>query len=324
MGRRITVVAAAMAVAVFSGPAFGQIIGAAGRGKIEWHSGYFPWNTPPGGIRLPPLPFLSAPLPLVLPNVFHLSPFGYAEGSGALGIAANAANYRVIIPGPPITHLLQLQSRPSLAATLDFQFDTVFRLGGGFPVHVARVAYPVIGTNGPGLGSSVRAQIFGQIWGLNAAGQVVWTRFLGDQFLTVRLGPFARLLAAQAIVPATPAGGRIVARGFLRLQASGRPIFFGAAGAPMSRANNLQADSSGTNVNGLSKDANGTDVCTAISLNGEPAGVGLPIMGLDPCLADIPDDVPHEDFPDDLQALLDSVDPPVEDLIYPDQDACTE
>lgn len=325
MCRRIGVAAVAIAVAVSAAPASGQIVGGGGRGRIEWHSGFFPWQTPPGAIRIPPVLFATAPLPLVLPNVFHLSPFGYAEGSGALGVAANAAQYRVIIPAPPITHLLQLQSRPSLAATLDFEYDTFFRMGaGGFPAHITRLAYPVVGINGPGNGSFFWARGSAQVFGFDNANRLIWVRNLQFNFLDIVLGPFARLLSSQAPVPATPAGGRIAVRGFLRFQALGKPPLFGAAaGKGISNGNNALVDLNGANGSGMSKGINET--CTDIMVNSGAADGGLPVMGLDPCLPQIVDNVPPEDYPQDLLQLVDSMaDTPFEEVTYPDQEACTE
>lgn len=115
-------------------------------------------------------------------------------------------------------------------------------------------------------------------------------------------------------------------RGFLRFQALGKPPLFGAvAGKRMSNGNNGLVDLNGADVSGMSKDVNGAEACTPISVDGGVPDGGLPVMGLDPCLPEIVDNVPPEDYPDDLLELVKSMaETPFEEVTYPDQEACTE
>jgi hypothetical protein len=216
---------------------------------------------------------------------------------------------------------MQLQSRLALPAELQFNFDGVFRIGpGGFPAHIVRLYYPVVGNNGPGRGSFVRGDAVAQVIAFNNAGIPVWSRTLASSVLQLGLGPFVRILLNQQAVPASPPGFLAV-RGFLRFRAAGRPLLLGPAAGKRS-----ESVSQNLGVNGDG------GACTMVPLAPVSQGGevdGLPIMDvMNPCVP-LPDDTvavvdPTPDEEGDIDGSADPTDDEGED--YPDDDTsiCTE
>jgi len=232
MNRRWTWGIALLLCLALTVPASAQIVGAGAGGYINFKSGFPPLNASPGFVTTG-----QQRVPVNGPYLFlqrwHLSPQGYAEGGTAIRVLQAPFSYWFQVPTN--SYLLQRRNACALGALpaeLFTHFDAVFNIGaGGFPAHIATMAYPVVGQNGPGAGSYsifwARLR-FGMRAGPNAP--IIFTGTGVIAYFDFRPGAaFFAIPTAAVALPAVPAGWQFLAWGDILFQYRGCPLFFGAA-----------------------------------------------------------------------------------------------
>ncbi|HEV8582553.1 MAG TPA: putative Ig domain-containing protein [Thermoanaerobaculia bacterium] len=233
---------AAVLLAALAAPASAQIIQAGAGGHIDFRSGFPPLNAPPGFVTTGIVPIPIGPAGGIFLQRFHLAPQGYAEGGTGVRVLTAPLGYFFHVP--TTSYLLQRRNAPcapaDLPAELFTHFDAVFQLGpGGFPGHIARLAYPVVGRNAPGPGSY--SVFFARLTfgarpfpgaGIVNLGQA----WIG--YFDFRPGAFFFVIPTAAIaLPPIPGGWQFLVWGDILFRTRGCPLFFaGAEGLQISGA----------------------------------------------------------------------------------------
>jgi Putative Ig domain len=143
------------ALGTMSAPA--QIVSAGVGGSITFRSGFPLFNAPFGFVTTGAQNIPVGPGGGLFLQRWHLSPLGYAEGETGIRVLTGPQSYFFNVPAN--SDLIQRRNVACLPgdppAELLTHFDAVFRLGpNGLPAHFATLAYPVVGQNAPGPGSS--------------------------------------------------------------------------------------------------------------------------------------------------------------------------